>query len=220
MDALFGARLNLSHNKRIGYPREPRVNDIITWSGWVLAILGLAGTIYYGRKSERSQLRLQSVEWKEIEAAASFLAQRLSKFDPPALFLATDSRGGIIARLIGEKIGTDVPILIGVSREITSKDVELPWTGYIRINTHRWAYLLPASIDDFKSKRIAIIDDVTFTGETIHEVKRKLKDLGYDDIVTGTVLASEISIKQNLSPDYFWATTTHAEIAFPWGRMR
>jgi len=195
-------------------------DEIIKWSGWIVSIIGVLIAFYYGLKSQEQKKRLQTVDWSEIHAATAYLSRKIKIDGVPTVFLATDARGGILSRLIEERYQSDSPILIGFCRlssdPLSKEDV----VGFQKISTPKWTYFIPKKILDYKNSRILLVDDATFTGQSLVSIKNWLIENGCKQISTCTILASEISVKQEICADYFWSVTNQSEMTFPWGRVR
>lgn len=191
-----------------------------TWSGWIIGLLGTAISIYQWIRAEQHKRRLQTVEWGEIHAATAYLARKLRADGVPAVFLATDARGGILARLVEERFHSGAPILIGFCNSREDNESGESVAGFSKIDTPKWSYFVPEKVLEFKERLIVLVDDATFTGQSLVAIKDWLVRNGASNVRSCTLLASEVSIKQRLSADYFWSPTALTEIVFPWGRMR
>jgi len=195
-------------------------NEIIKWSGWIVSIVGVVVAIYYGLKAEEQKRRLQTVDWSEIHAATAYLARKIKCDGVPSVFLATDARGGILSRLIEERFQSESPILIGFCRLSSDPMAKEEVNGFKKVSTPKWTYFIPEKVLDFKESNILLVDDATFSGQSLISIKKWLKESGCNQISTCTILASEISVKQEICADYFWSVTNQSEMIFPWGRVR
>ena len=192
----------------------------ITWTGWIFGLLGIVLSVFFGVKSEIQKRRLHSVYWSEIHSATHFLARKIKKKGVPSVFIATDSRGGIIGRLIEERFHIDSPILTGFC--IPKKEIleNKSVNGFSQVNTAKWLYYLPNEILKYKEEMIILVEDAVFTGQTLEIIKEWLNKKGCQNIITCSILTSELSIKQHTNSDLFWKITDLTEIIFPWGRVR
>jgi adenine/guanine phosphoribosyltransferase-like PRPP-binding protein len=187
-------------------------------SGWGIGALGIALSVYYGQKAEALKRTVKTVDWPDIEAGTSYLAQELARDNLPAALFSTDARGGILAKMISGRLGHSVPVFVGLCFE-REKGME-SFDGYFRFETEKWSYFLPIALKKHKGEEVVFVDDVVFSGHTLTAMKLLLSNLGFEKLRSASLLVSEIAAIQGLAPDLRWKTTPHSEIYFPWGRMR
>jgi hypoxanthine phosphoribosyltransferase len=196
------------------------MENIITWSGWFFGFIGVITSIYFGFKSEIQKRRLQSVYWNEIHSATHYIARKIKKKGVPSAFIATDSRGGIISRLIEERFHIDAPIYTGYCIPLKEAGNKNKIDGFSQIETAKWFYYIPNKILEHKNTMIVLVEDAVFTGQTLSIIKNFLIEMGCKNVITCSILTSELSVKQHTNSDLFWKITDLTEITFPWGRVR
>lgn len=131
----------------------------------------------------------------------------------PDFMLCYDSRGGLWAELFRENLPLAIPILIGHRFE-KGKPAGKDQDNYlarntIHISSGRWDLYIPNAIRDLKGCKVLLIDDYTFSGDTVRMTKKQLIEMGFlPDRIRGLVLlSSSAALEGNGAPD-FWGETT------------
>ncbi|MEK7989415.1 MAG: phosphoribosyltransferase family protein [Thiotrichaceae bacterium] len=166
-----------------------------------------------------------SITWQQIIAAIDKLVVTVQNFAPDAM-LCLDSKGGLIAELISEKMGKRVPIFVGHRYRIKSTLVGKEFLlDYIERQTDRYRLFIP-DITHIQGKKILIIDDYTITGDTLALLKRFLIEQGFHDetIKTLALVISTITVVENGSktelPDYWELLGRENDIHLPYMSVR
>lgn len=146
-----------------------------------------------------------SVRWEEIEEACRVLAERVQKtgFEPDVLTVVM--RGGaIVARLFQKYSGSQALLhTFGIR-------------AYNRPRERRDAvvYQYPTKVEDFRGRRVLIIDDICDSGTTLNLARRWVNDAGASEVRTLTL---HYKAKSSETPD-FWHTKVDDDVwvEYPW----
>ena len=164
----------------------------------VLALLGTAVPVYFEYRKKKREKR-RDISWSELEDAVIQLAHPVHRFGPDVMF-ACDSRGGLWADLLAETMNLKPHVLIGnrfrhrrlnILREghrkiIVQVGERLKKDGaesyrrfffdetHVHVETARWDLYIPRSLMLFNRKKLLLVDDYSFTGETMHVVRETL----------------------------------------------
>lgn len=129
-----------------------------------ITVISLFVTIYFGIKSDEYKKALKKMEWSDVLSAIDLLYAKLKKdkYTPNAI-LVPGLRGGIIAEVLVNKIGHNIPVLVG-SSIVGEKNIDIAGYNFIRINDN-WNIFIPNAILEFSNDKILIIDDFTLAGK-------------------------------------------------------
>jgi hypoxanthine phosphoribosyltransferase len=133
-----------------------------------------------------------------------------------------------LAHLLAEDLGSrDVEVVIGVARAglIPAVEVAMALTveffpvrlsrrmaGEVRFDAPVWRTPVPS---DLSGQRVAVIDEIADSGDTLELVRRAALDAGAPSVVTACLVSHSWA---DPTPDVV-ALTSDELIIFPWGRQ-
>lgn len=189
-----------------------------------IGAVGIIATTYFGYENYRINRKLRSLDWKDVVLGARDLASEIRKEFKPDLIYAPDPRGGIVAFLIRDSLGSFVPVLAGATFWKSEFGSVPAWEGFIVAETNKVHLMVPkASVGGEESAKLLIVDDLAMSGDGLNEIiSLFVREFGFDraNIKTCTLIASETAIKTGKAPDYFWRQAASYDFFFPWGRAR
>ena len=144
------------------------------------------------------------IQWNICNSLINILADKIQasgiKFD----LIIGISKGGLIpAVMIGHKLGIKSFLCVGASHYEGNKQKK-------EVEIHQFP---TEELKKFnKDANILLIDEIIDSGETVNIVIKKLKDVGFVNIVVATICYRNYA---KIKPD-FWAEEVKTWIIFPW----
>lgn len=152
-----------------------------------------------------TETKRASVGWREIEEACRVLAERVRKagFEPEVL--AVVMRGGAIIGRLFQKYSGSQALLHTFGIRSYNKTAE---------RRKAIVYQYPNKVEDFRGRKVLIIDDICDSGTTLSLARRWAKESGASEVKT---LAIHYRAKASEAPD-FWHTKVEENvwIDYPW----
>ncbi len=194
--------------------------DLITFISIMIGILGIFGTFYFGLKSLYLQRKIKRYEWKDIEIGIEELSKKIFNNFNPDVLLSLSGPGSIIANLMLTKTAKYIPLYVGISRKINTKDFSFEPQISKTITTSRWKTYIPDEIFKLINKKIAIIEDTVITGDTLNELVKVLTKNGIKrkNILTVALFATELALSSNKGPNVYWIKLQDSDFYLPWGK--
>ena len=96
------------------------MNQIIIIStiiGYIIAIIGVIITIFFGRKMSKLEKEKITLEWQDLETAAKDLSLSIKKDFKPDIIFIPDTKDGTIVHMIKSQLSTDllaIPTMVGI----------------------------------------------------------------------------------------------------------
>ena len=87
--------------------------------------------------------------------------------------------------------------------------------------TRKWAAYLPQELEQYKDKKILIIEDVVLSGDSLEKELDLVKRCGYkqENIRSAAVFVSTVAVHSNKAPDYYWRQLDDSvSYYYPWSR--
>jgi hypoxanthine phosphoribosyltransferase len=205
------------------------LTDPFTWRDWhsflgtAIGFLGLAIAGVEVVKRKKAERALEAMEWREVDFGARRLARDiLASSYRPALMLAPDSRGGLIARQIAQQLhqdGINIPVLVGVTVWKKGTRFQGDLSMYDFLQTKRWDFGLPKACYANPDRDILIVDDIVYSGASLEQARQHLTQNGVprERIRTATLVVSHAAIKADSAPDFYVRVTRSDNFLFPWG---
>lgn len=126
-----------------------------------------------------------------------------------------------MAELILNKFNRNMPAIIGISyMEFGEK--EMPRIkDYYEFNVGKgWNIYIPNAINEFKDKKILIVDDFCLTGEFYEKLISFLVGEGFkrDKIKIFCAVITQVTKSADRAPEYYHLVTDDDNFYFPWGK--
>jgi len=151
------------------------------------------------------EIKRARVGWQEIEEACRILAERVRKagFEPEVLAVIMRG-GGIVGRLFQKYSGSQALLhTFGIR-------------AYSKVGERRKAavYQYPNKVEDFRGRRVLIIDDICDSGTTLELARKWAMKAGASEVKTLTLHYKSKAVE---APD-FWHTKVEDDvwIDYPW----
>lgn len=174
---------------------------------------------YYRKKIEFEK---KTMTWDDFDKATTALAKKLEKsISPSCIVFSPDPIGGYIAWSILEKLGNsiDIPIYVGVKASKGSNK-RIDSDNFTLAETTKWKLWIPSAVFSDKNKTVYIIHDLVMSGDYLVELRNVLHSKGITDIVSVSLITSDISIETHKVADLYWKTYSQREFYFPWGKAK
>lgn len=194
--------------------------DLINVASFVIGILGLVGTLFFGLKSRQLVEKIRKFDWNDIEAGVKYLNRKVeSKFKPDIIVTTSAGSASIVASLFVSNMDKFIPFYCGISKRI-DEDFTCEPKFEKFYTTSRWKTYIPDEVFQYHDARILIIDDVTLSGDSLAQliilmVKNGVKR---ENIYSVSLFATDISITANRAPDLYWYHISDTHFYFPWGK--
>lgn len=185
----------------------------------VLAVVGTALAIHYGREARRLTQRLRRFEWHDIESALKKLSQEIEKdFSPDLILSSSGGSVGIIANMYLTYTKRFIPLYVGVSKHHASQ-FSSPPIYHASFTTNRWNTYIPEELAQLKDHKVLILEDVVLSGETLTQMRNALLSWGYapNRVRSAAVFMSQFAVSQGAEPDYYWLRLSDTHFELPWG---
>jgi hypoxanthine phosphoribosyltransferase len=182
-------------------------------------VIGFGLAIWQAVRAEQINRRERDLDWPRFRSAASDLARSIDRSDfMPEVILALSDRGAIVAHLVARELRRQVPIVTVGYLGRSDARAEIP--GFEAIRGPKAVLFLPDGIAELSGNRLLLLDDFVMSGDGLREVIRALLDKGFNrqDIRSGAVVATKLSIVSKKGPDYFGRETKGFDFYFPWGK--
>ena len=199
------------------------MNLVLTIIFGVIGLVGVILTVHFGRKSARLERERKSINWSDVQLAASDLAEKIrhSGF-LPSLILAPGARGGIIAEALAQDLGGAIAVVVGITEWKESGLFEGDLSKYECFETNKWKVCIPKCVFDNLDTRILVVDDLTMSGGAMQKIRSMLEEKGVaeDKIRTATIVTTTVAIQNHMAPDFYWKETDSPSFFFPWGKAK
>ena len=197
--------------------------DVLTWVFGLASVIGLALTLYYGRKSSRLEQARRTLSWEDVVIASDDLATSIARSGfKPDLFLASSARGGLIAHLLAKHLAPTTPVLVGVVEWKDEGLFEGDLSAYDVLDTSKVRHHIPKALYSNTDRRVIIVDDFAMSGDGLAETRARLAAHGFppDAIRTATLVVTATALARHRGPDYYWKKVDSLDFFFPWGRAK
>lgn len=193
---------------------------IMEITSWLITIVSISISIYYGQKSTRLEKEVRSYDWYEIMSAVTIIYRKMIKAFKPTIIFAPCLRGGIVAELFLSELGEEIPVFMGMAFTSQYNKSAINLSGFSEMNTRNWSYYLPDAIFDIKNPKILIIDDFSHSGETLNNLKKIFisKGINSNNVKTMCLAVTNVAIQSNNPPDFYYYTKNDDNFYFPWGK--
>lgn len=174
---------------------------------------------YYRKKIEFEK---KTMTWDDFDKATTSLAKELEKrISPSCIVFSPDPIGGYIAWSILEKLGNsiDIPIYVGVKTSKNSSK-RIDSNNFALAETTKWKLWIPSAVFSDKNKTVYIIHDLVMSGDYLVELRNALHSKGITNVVSVSLITSDISIETHKAADFYWKTYSQKEFYFPWGKAK
>lgn len=182
-------------------------------------LIGFGLAIWQAVRAEQINKRERDLDWPRFRSAASDLARSIDRSDfMPEAILALSDRGAIVAHLVARELRRQVPIITVAYLGRPDETTDLP--GHEAIRGTKAVLFLPNGITELSGRRLLLLDDFVMSGDGLRAVIGTLLEKGYDreNIRSGAVVATKISIVSKKGPDFVGRETKGFDFYFPWGR--
>lgn len=187
-----------------------------------ISAVGVVLTIYFGIKSSVLERQKKTLTWPQLQLIADATCFNLKKDGfIPDLILAPGSRGAILAELILNKFNRNIPAIVGISfMEFTTR-VMPSIKDYFAFNIGKgWNIYIPNALNEFKDKKVLIVDDFCLTGEFFESLKAFMVKQGFktENIKVFCAVITQVTKAVDRAPDYYHLITDDDNFYFPWGK--
>jgi len=198
------------------------VEAAIAALSWVITIVSLALTVYYGQKSSRLERQKKKLEWADLQAAATDMGRKIKASFTPVAILTPGLRGATFANLLQNEFSRQVPVFVGVSTWKEDPHAPLPESDSIAIETQRWEVAIPLAASRFPDGDILLLDDFVMSGDFMERLKKELVNAGVasERIHSAAVVVTKVAMKNRKAPDFYWMVAEDDDFFFPWGKAR
>jgi hypoxanthine phosphoribosyltransferase len=192
----------------------------------LFGIVGAAGvgtSIYYGKKSSSLEKSRVSMDFEDLTAASSDIADFLKgKNYKPDIIYTPGAKSAILAELISRNF-THEPIVIVGSLEWKNTGLTAIDIGKSKsVENNKWKIIIPEILISNADKNVLLVDDIAMSGDGLTKVVTILVDNGFkkENIKTSTLVCTSVAIASKKSPDFCWRQTDGTNYYFPWGKTR
>jgi mannose-6-phosphate isomerase-like protein (cupin superfamily)/adenine/guanine phosphoribosyltransferase-like PRPP-binding protein len=159
-----------------------------------------------------SEIHMETVDWVELHQLVRSIHQQIMDIGyHPDKIIAVDDRassgGYVVASNLAALINARTPLL----------DPEVGFIQVEGLQMNRNITKLPLVAPHVRA--ILLVDDVTWSGNTLAIAHRALQNLGGLDVKTCTLIAGEQSIDQK-AVDFFGRKSKARDVHFPWGLVK
>ena len=203
----------------------PEVENVLTISSFIFGILSFVYAIYCRHMTIKAERKQCTIDWKDVNIAAKDLAKQIEHTYSPDIIYVPSIKSGIIVHFIKEYFSEYIPVITGqiISKKQFGK-------GYIKkiedldkylfFETNKWYAYIPVGLLDYKEKKLLIIDDFAMSGDFLHILSKTLFDNGFapENIKTSCLATTEVAIRSEKSPNYYWKKFSITDIYMPWGK--
>jgi len=185
-----------------------------------IGVLGLIGTLYFGRKSRLLVEKVRKFDWNDIEAGVKYLSRAIErKFAPDIIVTTSAGSASIVASLFISNTERFIPFYCGISKKLDASFTDEPQCEKF-YTTARWKTFIPDEVFRHKNARILILDDVTLSGDSLAQLIKLLVSNGVKrgNIYSASLFATDLSITGNRAPDLYWYRISDTHFYFPWGK--
>lgn len=190
---------------------------IFSITGWLFSLLSL---ILYLKERKKNK----TILWRDIPVATNSMVEKMKKeFNPDIIFIPNE-KGGILVNYLKKSLSNYIVCIFGVG--IPKKRADLNKVLFIKddfysFSTSKWYAYIPKCIEDYKDKKILILDDFAMSGDFLFSLKEILiDDLGFlKNNIRTMCLATTLTAKGNSkAPDYYWKIFDTTKVYLPWGK--
>jgi hypoxanthine phosphoribosyltransferase len=191
-------------------------------AGLILGIAGIAATVFFERKSAKSERLRKRLEWADVQAAANDLAQQIKRDCTPAAIVTPGTRGATFANLLASEFVGQPPVYVGISTWKDAEHAEILADDWFELQTKKWIVRIPKTPSLYKEGTILIVDDFVMSGDFLDLLKTTFAgtDLSADRIRSVSIAATKVAVKNHKAPDYYWWLAENDDFFFPWGKAR
>lgn len=195
--------------------------DIFNIICGVITIISFAVTIFFGMKSSKLEKALRKMEWSDVLSAVDLLWFQLRKDNYiPDVILSPGLRGCFFAELLVNKMGHDIPVLVGSSIIEDKKNVD-ELNGYTKIPVREdWNIFIPDIVFRLQNAKILIVDDFTLSGQFPVDLKKQLfcNGIRKENVKSFYAVITTVTKSKGSIPDYYWKEVSDDNFYFPWGK--
>lgn len=189
----------------------------------ILAMVGVAISIYFGWDNRRLNQKIHSLEWDDVVLSSKQIAKTISRTFRPDVIYAPDARGGIIATLIRDSLSQNIPVITGITLWKDDFTSAPTLTGYACLETTKWYILIPEALSCYALKNLLLVDDLTMTGDGLSRIRHYISNacgISAENIRACALVTSETAVKAKKAPEFYWKVAEHHDFFFPWGKAR
>lgn len=198
---------------------------MINYLSVILAIISFAYAIYCRHVTKKTEKETRTINWQDINTATKHLAQQIGEKNKPDIIYIPNIKSGIIAYFIKDFFMEYIPIIVGqaIPQKQFSEDSKnkiLNQKQYLSFQTNKWHCYIPKTILDYKDKKMLIIDDFAMSGDFLKLLKDTLIKAGFNEenIITVCIATTEVAIRSEAAPTFFWKKFSTTDIYMPWGK--
>lgn len=192
--------------------------QLVEYSSYVIAVVGLFGTFYYGIKSTRLEKKLRTISWTDIDHGVEIISRKIKNTTLPEVILTMSIPGRIVSSLMLIRHLKPIEEHHAIA---LSQDFHLDAGRYILVQTNKFKIGIPRTIENSKEKKLLILDSAVVTGDVLSQTIATLETAGFSrrNITTASLIATEFSIESQKGPDFHWLTIKDGHYSLPWGNL-
>lgn len=196
---------------------------------WIAIVSGIAtiiSTYFAFQQSRKVQvLRKQKhkLTWDDMEIGINHLFKNIENDFKADVVVCLSERGTAIVTMGFAIFGRNLPIVTAFWQDPQKKPLDLSNMGFLELKSRKRSFYLPDTVLKFTEKRILIIDDWAFSGESmkcIHDILRQHKvpeeNMMFAALVTSP--AAKAAIEPIVNKFHFYFEFPDSDFYFPWGK--
>jgi len=184
----------------------------------IITVLGFGLAIWQYIRAEELNKRQRDLDWPRFRSAASDLARAIDRSGfMPDFILAASDRGAIVGNLVARELRRQIPIITaGYLDKPGGADIP----GFESLCGTKSTTYLPRGLHELTTSKILVLDDFVMSGDGLASIRNQLAGYGFspENIRSGAVVATRLSIANKKGPNYFARETKDFDFYFPWGR--
>lgn len=195
--------------------------NVVSIAIGIIGVLLSAVSLFLYLKEKKKNV---TIEWREIPIATNKLSELMKKDFIPDIILVPNEKGGVIVNFLKKALPTYTNCIFGVgtpTKCVNSNSVKFDSMDFYSFSTHKWNTCIPKYIENYKDKKLLIVDDIAMTGDFLYELKKLLiEQVGFDEksIKTMCLATTEIAISNKKAPNYYWKKFDTSNVYLPWGK--
>lgn len=196
--------------------------DIVAGAGLLIGVIGTLLTIHYARKSVRLDRLRKSLDWSDLQVAASELGKDILKTGMPSIVVTPSLAGATFANLLVDQLHNQPPVFVGHRVWRDDPHGDLNTEDNFLFETSKWIVAIPKACTEYTEGTILYVDDFVMSGDFLEQFRERLgrEGIAVDRIVSVSVAVTKVAIKNRKAPDFYWWVSDDDEFYFPWGKAR
>ena len=202
-----------------------QLENLVNIISFIVSIVSFLYAIYCHHLAKKAEKKQRTLNWKDVSIAAKDLAKQIKDDHRPDIIYVPSIKSGIIVHFIRDYFSEYIPVITG--QLVSKKQFSIESTNkiqnhdqYLCFETKKWYAYVPKNLLDYKSKNLLIIDDFAMSGDFLQTLSIILSDNGFnpESIQTLCLATTEVAVKSEKSPTYYWKQFSTTDVYMPWGK--